>query len=230
MMIRIENVKKNYQMGDNVYEALKGISFEIAKGELVAIIGPSGSGKTTTMNILGLLDKPSSGKYYLDDIDTSEFRGDKLAALRNRRLGFIFQHFYLLPKLTAIENVILPLFYRYEEQHSHAEMKKIAMTMMEKVGMDKFAYHTPNQLSGGQQQRVAIARALIGKPSIILADEPTGALDTSTQQQIMDLMVAQMHENQTTVVVITHSSEVAKQCQREIHIRDGLIKENKEES
>ena len=222
-MIKLDNVKKMYRMGDTVFEALKGISFTIEKGELVAIVGPSGSGKSTTMNILGLLDKTTSGKYYLDGIDTSEFSGDKLSALRNRRLGFIFQQFFLLPKLSAIDNVILPLTYRHDEKTSAKELRALAMDMLAQVGMEKFSSHCPTELSGGQQQRVAIARALIGKPSIIMADEPTGALDTSTSQQIMDLLVKQMTMLGTTVVIITHSMEVAKQCHRAIQIRDGLI-------
>ncbi|MCX7120679.1 MAG: ABC transporter ATP-binding protein [Gammaproteobacteria bacterium] len=222
-MIKLENVKKSYRMGDTIFEALKGISFTIAKGELVAIVGPSGSGKSTTMNILGLLDKPTSGKYYLDDIDTSQFLGDELSALRNKRLGFIFQQFFLLPKLTAIDNVMLPMTYRHEDKLSAKAMNELAMTMLAKVNMEKFAQHRPTELSGGQQQRVAIARALIGKPSIIMADEPTGALDTKTTQQIMDLLMSEMKEAGTTVVIITHSLEVAAQCHRAIHIRDGLL-------
>lgn len=224
-MIRLENIRKTYQMGENVFEALKGISFTISQGELVAIVGPSGSGKSTTMNILGLLDKPTSGKYFLDDIDTSNFTGNKLAALRNRRLGFIFQHFFLLPKLTALENVILPLTYRRDERHSMREMKAMALDMLDKVDMARFAPHKPKELSGGQQQRVAIARALIGRPNIIMADEPTGALDTKTSAQIMELLMEQMQSLGTTVVIITHDLEIARQCQREIHIRDGLIEE-----
>lgn len=224
-MIKLDNVKKIYRMGDNVFEALKGISFTIEQGELVAIVGPSGSGKSTTMNILGLLDKPTSGKYYLDEIDTSQFSGNKLASLRNRRLGFIFQQFFLLPKLTALDNVILPLTYRHDEKISAHEMKMRAITLMEKVGVAQFAHHRPSELSGGQQQRVAIARALLGQPSIIMADEPTGALDTKTSQQIMNLLVEQMTSTGTTVVIITHSLEIAKQCHRAIHIRDGLIQE-----
>ena len=224
-MIRLEDVKKSYRMGETDYQALKGISFTIGKGELVAIVGASGSGKTTTMNILGLLDKPTSGKYYLDNIDTSEFSGDKLSALRNLRLGFIFQQYFLLPKLSAIENVILPLTYRHEEKISMHDMKQRAMAMLKVVGMDKHANHRPTELSGGQQQRVAIARALVGKPNIVMADEPTGALDTITSQQIMDLLKAEVQESHTTVVIITHSLELAAQCQRAIHIRDGLIME-----
>lgn len=224
-MIRLDNIKKSYRIGSTTFEALKGISFTIEKTELVAIVGPSGSGKSTTMNILGLLDKPTSGKYYLDNIDTSEFLGDKLSELRNERLGFIFQQYFLLPKLTAIENVILPLTYRHTEKISMHDMKQRAMTMLKVVGMENYADHRPTELSGGQQQRVAIARALIGKPSIIMADEPTGALDTKTSQQIMDLLKHEVKETQTTVVIITHSLELAAQCQRAIHIRDGLIVE-----
>lgn len=222
-MIKLENVKKIYHMGETVFEALKGISLEIQNKELLAIVGPSGSGKSTTMNILGLLDKPTSGKYYLDGVDTEEFSGDKLSALRNKRLGFIFQHFFLLSKLSALDNVMLPLTYRHEEKISYAEMKACAMTMLEKVGMEKFGAHRPSELSGGQQQRVAIARALVGRPSIIMADEPTGALDTKTSQQIMDLLAKEVEETSTTVVIITHSLEIAKQCHRSINIRDGLI-------
>lgn len=222
-MIKLENITKNYKIGDTEYKALKGISFTIKKGELFAIVGQSGSGKTTTMNIIGLLDKPTTGKYFLDDIDTSQFSGNKLADLRNERLGFIFQLYCLLPKLSAIDNVMLPLTYRRKNKPSLHEMKKLAITMLEKVGMGKFMDHRPMQLSGGQQQRIAIARALIGKPSIIMADEPTGALDSATGQQIMDLLVQQVKETGTTVVIVTHSTEIAKQCERSIHIADGLI-------
>lgn len=225
-MITLENIKKSYRMGGTVYEALKGISFTIKQGELVAIVGTSGSGKTTTMNILGLLDKPTSGKYYLDNIDTSEFTGDKLSALRNLRLGFIFQQYFLLPKLSALDNVMLPLTYRHGEKMTIHDMKNRAIEMLKTVGMEKHLHHHPTELSGGQQQRVAIARALVGKPSIVLADEPTGALDTNTSQQIMDLLKAEMQAAGTSVVIITHSLEIAAQCQRAIHIRDGLIQES----
>lgn len=210
-------------MGENTFQALKGVSFTIERGELVAIVGPSGSGKSTTMNILGLLDKPTSGEYYLDGINTLAFSGNKQAALRNEHLGFIFQSFFLLPKLSAIENVMLPLMYRKDvPQH---EAKARGMAMLAEVNMDRFAHHRPNELSGGQQQRVAIARALVGKPSIILADEPTGALDTKTSDQIMGLLVDQMTNTKTTVVIITHDLEIADQCHRAIHVRDGLLQE-----
>lgn len=222
-MIKLENVTKTYKMGGTIFEALKGINLEIKEKELLAIVGPSGSGKSTTMNILGLLDKPTSGKYYLDGLDTADFSGDKLSALRNRRLGFIFQQFFLLPKLNAIENVILPLTYRHQEKMSQAQMHARGMEMLEKVGMDKFAHHKPMELSGGQQQRVAIARALVGRPRIIMADEPTGALDTKTSDQIMALLAMEVQETGTAVVIITHSSEIAMQCSRSIHIRDGMI-------
>ena len=222
-MIRFDNVKKSYPMGNVFFHAVKGISFTIDQGELVALVGPSGSGKSTTMHMLGLLDKPTSGKYYLDNMDTAEFEGDQLAKLRNQRLGFIFQHFFLLPKLTALENVMLPLSYRHDEKLSDQIIKEQAMAVLEKVGMLHFASHRPMELSGGQQQRVAIARALIGKPSIILADEPTGALDSKTTDQIMNLLTEEMAKTRTTVVVITHSMEIAARCDRIIHIRDGLL-------
>lgn len=226
-MIKLENITKVYRMGDVDYPALKGISFTVNQGELLAIVGPSGSGKTTTMNIMGLLDKPTSGKYYLDEIDTSEFSGDKLAALRNKRLGFIFQQYFLLPKLNAIQNIILPLTYRHGENITRSEMHQRAQDMLKVVGMEKYGHHKPMELSGGQQQRVAIARALIGKPSIIIADEPTGALDTKTSQEIMDLLKEQMENTKTTIVIVTHSPELAAECPHEIHIRDGLILQEK---
>lgn len=226
-MIKLENITKDYEIAGTKYKALKGISFTVNQGELFAIVGQSGSGKTTTMNIIGLLDKPTSGKYYLDEIDTSEFSGNRLADLRNAHMGFIFQLYCLLPKLTALDNVILPLTYRRSEKISLHEMKARGLAMLKKVGMEKFADHRPNQLSGGQQQRIAIARALIGKPSIIIADEPTGALDSVTGQQIMELLKQEMKEFGTTVVIVTHSAEIAKQCERSIQISDGLIQTEK---
>lgn len=223
-MIKFNNITRTYRMGNTDYQALKGISFTINQNEMVAILGPSGSGKTTTMNIIGLLDNPTTGKYYLDELDTSDFSGDRRADLRNLRLGFIFQLYFLLPRFTALENVMLPLTYRRGVQRvSMYEMKKRAMAMLDEVEMAKFANHRPMQMSGGQQQRVAIARALVGKPSIIIADEPTGALDTKTSQQIMNLLIRQVAKHKTTVVVVTHSPVIAQQCHRAIRIQDGLI-------
>ncbi len=224
-MIEFKDITKIYNAGtESAYEALKGINFKINSGELFGIIGPSGAGKTTIMNIIGLLDKPSTGKYYLDDLDTTTFTGDKLASLRNRRLGFVFQQYNLLPKFTALENVILPLTYRRIEPFTRDEMKKRAMEMLDRVQMSKYATHKPLELSGGQQQRISIARALVGEPSLILADEPTGALDTETTAQIMKLLEEQMSVSGTTVVIVTHNPEIAAQCQRSVHILDGMVK------
>lgn len=220
-MIDLRDVTKIYQMGDSEFQALKGISLFIERGELVAIVGPSGSGKSSTMNILGLLDKPTTGEYFLDEQNTRDFTGNQLARLRNQSIGFIFQSFFLLPKLTALQNVGLPLFYA---NRAASEIKERAMAILDKVGMADYATHRPNELSGGQQQRVAIARALVGEPKILLADEPTGALDTKTSEVVMELLIG-MAEG-TTVVIITHDMEVANQCPRVIKIRDGLIQED----
>jgi len=217
-MIEFKDVRKHYRMGDSTYEALKGVSFRIEAGEVVAIIGPSGSGKTTTMNIIGLLDHPSSGQYLLNNQETANFSRTELASLRNRTIGFIFQSFFLLPRLTAWQNVGLPLFYRGENAGT---IRSESLVMLEKVGMAQYARHRPTELSGGQQQRVAIARALVGKPDIILADEPTGALDSVTSQKVLDLLLHQAKG--TTVVMITHDPDVAKQCERIFEIHDGLI-------
>ncbi len=224
-MIEFENVEKTYRMGDHVVHALKGVSFKIERGEVVAIIGPSGSGKSTTMHIIGLLDRPTKGKYYLLNEETGHYSRNELAALRNRTIGFIFQAFYLLPRLSAIQNVGLPLFYRNESQ---SIIKEKSLAMLAKVGMADYASHRPNELSGGQQQRVAIARALVGDPEIILADEPTGALDSKTSESVLELMLS--HAGDTTVVIITHDPEVASRCPRMIQIHDGLIKQDKRQS
>lgn len=226
-MIELKNITKTYQIGKNIFQALKGITITIQQGELFAIVGPSGSGKTTMMNILGLMDQPTTGQYYLDGLDTATFSGDQLASLRNARLGFIFQQFNLLSKLNALENVILPLTYRRSEPLSYADMEKRAINILAKVDMEKFAKHKPLELSGGQQQRIAIARALVGRPNIILADEPTGALDTVTAKQIMSLLITEMLATKTTVVIITHNPDLAAQCQRSVAIRDGEIKSEK---
>lgn len=179
-LIELQDVTKTYVMATEKYLALKGINMTIAQGELVAIIGSSGSGKTTTMNILGLLDHPTTGKYFLESVDTSSLSPNQVADYRNQKIGFIFQSFFLLPRLTALQNVMLPLSYRRNHPPGDRKDKRRAIAMLARVGMDKYAKHKPYELSGGQQQRVAIARALVGNPSIILADEPTGALDTKT--------------------------------------------------
>ncbi len=206
-------------MGDTEFRALRGINLTIPENEIVAIVGPSGSGKSTTMHIMGLLDSPSGGEYLLDGKSTLNFNRQQQAFYRNQKIGFIFQQFFLLSKLTALDNVALPLLYR---NVSHQERHKAALEILDHVGMKEYAKHRPSELSGGQQQRVAIARALVGEPEIILADEPTGALDTKTGQIVMDLLKS--FSKQATIVVITHDLDVATQCQRQLHILDGLIK------
>lgn len=219
-MIKLENVVKDYQIGNATYRALNGINLSIEQGEFSAIVGPSGCGKTTTMNILGLLDKPTSGTYHFLGNDTSMFSQNQQADYRNSWLGFIFQSFLLLPRLSAIDNVALPLMYRKEKKK---ERLKKAEAVLDKVGMKAFSHHRPNELSGGQQQRVAIARALVGNPKVILADEPTGALDTKTSKIVMDLLKDIHRSQRITVLVITHDHHVASQCSRIIKINDGLI-------
>lgn len=217
-MIEFDNVTKTYQTGSVEYQALKGLSFKIAKGEHVAIMGPSGSGKSTTMHILGLLDRPTTGRYLLHGKEVNNLTGNELAALRNREIGFIFQAFFLLSRLSALQNVSLPLYYAGEPTHL---IKNRSMEMLEKVGMAQFASHKPNELSGGQKQRVAIARALVNNPEIILADEPTGALDSKSSQIVLDLI---LHKTKgVTVVVITHDPNVGKLCPRVIEVHDGVI-------
>ena len=220
IMIKLENIKKQYQMGEQTYVALKGIDLEISEGESVAIIGPSGSGKTTTMNIIGLLDRPSSGSYLLNGTPAENLSDDELATMRNIHIGFVFQQFFLLPKLSAVENVMLPLQYQHVSR-SDAEIR--AKDVLERMGLGKHFYHTPNELSGGQKQRVAIARALVTNPSILLADEPTGALDTKTSAQILECLQDLNRNDGATVIIVTHDPKVAASCKRQIDIRDGLI-------
>ncbi|MCA9993562.1 MAG: ABC transporter ATP-binding protein [Ardenticatenaceae bacterium] len=218
-MITMQNITKSYEMGTQVVHALRGIDMTIEAGEFVAIMGPSGSGKSTLMNIIGCLDAPNSGTYLLDNIDVSNMSDDEQARVRNRRIGFVFQQFNLLPRTPAIKQVALPLMYAGVRRGERLRRAEAALT---KVGLADRMDHRPDELSGGQQQRVAIARALVVEPSIILADEPTGALDTQTGDEILRLF-AELNEQGITVVMITHDPEVAAKAQREIWIRDGLI-------
>jgi putative ABC transport system ATP-binding protein len=223
-MIKLSGVTKTYVMGDSEYKALKGIDLHVKEGDFTAIIGASGSGKTTTMNILGLLDHPTSGEYLLNGRDTTSLTANDQARWRNHHIGFIFQSFFLLPRLSAIENVGLPLLYRGEDRRL---VEKRSMQMLKKVHMDKHARHRPTELSGGQQQRVAIARALVGRPNIILADEPTGALDTQTSNDVMDILINLNKKEGATIIIITHDPGIAEQCTNVVKISDGLI-ESKE--
>jgi putative ABC transport system ATP-binding protein len=218
-IIEINKVKKQYIMGSQLIEALKDVSLSIEKGEYVALMGPSGSGKSTLMNILGCLDSPTSGSYNLNGTEVSEMTDDELARVRNQEIGFIFQTFNLLPRLTALENVALPMVY--------AGMSKAARTqraeeVMEMVGLKDRMTHKPNELSGGQRQRVAIARALVNNPSIILADEPTGNLDTKTSYEIMSIM-EKISIQGNTVIIVTHEEDIAKHAKRILRLRDGLV-------
>lgn len=218
-VIKLENIRRVFGEGDHTVEALRGVSFTISVGEFVAIMGASGSGKSTCMNTLGCLDKPTSGTYWLDDIDTAGMTPDRLAEVRNKKLGFVFQGFNLLPRTTALENVELPLVYAGVPS---AERHQRATAALERVGLGERVNHTSAQLSGGQQQRVAIARALVNEPAVILADEPTGNLDTTTTQEIMQLFT-DLNQQGITIVMITHEPEVAEYASRRITFRDGAI-------
>ena len=218
-VIKLENIRRLFGEGDHRVEALRGISFSISPGEFVAIMGASGSGKSTCMNTLGCLDKPTSGTYWLDGIDTAGMTSDQLAEVRNKKLGFVFQGFNLLPRTTALENVELPLVYSSVPASERHMMAKAAL---ERVGLAERIDHTSAQLSGGQQQRVAIARALVNQPAVILADEPTGNLDTITTHEIMQLFT-ELNRQGITIVMITHESEVAEYASRRITFRDGSI-------
>ena len=218
-LIRTIALAKDYPLGDTIVPALRGVSLAIAAGEFVAVMGPSGSGKSTFMNLLGCLDHPSSGEYWLDDQEISRLPDDALSALRNRRIGFVFQHFNLLPRTSALENVALPLLYRGMTAHERHER---AAHRLHQVGLAERMDHHPVQLSGGQQQRVAIARALVGDPALVLADEPTGALDSRTGIEIMALLQELNHEG-ITVVLVTHEQDIAAYADRIIHFRDGRV-------
>jgi len=219
MLIDIQNLTKDYRMDSVEVAALRGIDLQIAHNEFVAIMGPSGSGKSTLMNILGCLDTPTSGTYRFNQIDVTGLDDDDLSDIRNKHIGFIFQSFNLLPRMTALENVALPLMYAGIDKLTRLDMSRQAL---EKVGLADRMRHRPTELSGGQRQRVAIARALVNSPGIILADEPTGALDTASSIEIMD-MFRQLHAEGNTILVITHERDIAACCKRIILIRDGLI-------
>lgn len=219
MLIKIENLNRTYIMGAEKVEALKDVSLSIAKNEYVALMGPSGSGKSTLMNLLGCLDSPTRGVYWLNGTEVSTMDDSRLAAVRNKEIGFVFQTFNLLPRLSALENVALPLVY---SGVSKADRLKKAKMVLESVGLGDRVNHKPNELSGGQRQRVAVARALVNDPAIILADEPTGNLDTKTSYEIMGLF-EQIHKAGNTVILVTHEQDIAQHAHRIVRLRDGLI-------
>jgi putative ABC transport system ATP-binding protein len=225
-IIHLEEIRKSYFMGKQEVRVLKGINLDILKNEYVALMGPSGSGKSTLMNILGCLDTPTAGKYILNGQDVSKMVDDSLAEVRNTEIGFVFQQFNLLPRLTALENVALPLVYAGVPKKQRTEM---AMAVIQKVGLEDRSHHKPNELSGGQNQRVAIARALVNTPSIILADEPTGNLDTKTSIEIMDIF-GKIQESGNTVVLVTHEEDIANHAHRIVRLRDGVIESDKRRS
>ena len=219
MIIKTDNLKRSFQVGSEKVEALKGINLSVEKGEFLSIMGPSGSGKTTLMNIIGCLDTPSSGSYYLNNKLVNDLEDDELAFIRNKEIGFVFQSFHLLAKNSALNNVLLPLKYAGVNQD---EAYTLAKNVLDKVGLSDRLNHDPSELSGGQQQRVAIARALVNKPSIIFADEPTGNLDSQTGDDVMNLFKELNNQGQT-IILITHEEDIAKQSKRIINIKDGLI-------
>lgn len=222
-IIHLEDIRKNYYLGKQTIEVLKGITFDILKNEYVALMGPSGSGKSTLMNILGCLDTPTAGKYILNGKDVSRTSDNELAVVRNNEIGFVFQQFNLLPRLTAVENVALPLVYAGIPKRQRIEK---AMEVLRKVDLTDRSHHKPNEMSGGQNQRVAIARALVNDPSIILADEPTGNLDSKTSYEIMSIF-SKIHESGNTVILVTHEEDISHYAHRIIRLRDGIIETDK---
>jgi putative ABC transport system ATP-binding protein len=223
-IIHLEKIRKNYYMGKHVLEVLKGVSLDIFKNEYVALMGPSGSGKSTLMNIIGCLDTATTGTYILNGHDVSKMEDNALADIRNKEIGFVFQQFNLLPRLTAAENVALPLIYAGQSKKQRYEK---AMHVLEMVNLTDRSHHKPNELSGGQSQRVAIARALVNDPAIILADEPTGNLDTKTSYEIMDIF-EKIHGTGNTIVLVTHEEDIAKRAKRVVRLRDGSVESDSE--
>ncbi len=221
-MLKLVGIEKSFMLGSVEIKVLRGVDLEVAEGDLLSIMGPSGSGKSTLMNIMGLLGRPTAGAYLLHGSDVWSMNDDQLSAFRNRQIGFVFQSFNLMPYLTALENVGLSLVYRGVGAR---EAKHRSVAMLERVGMKDRTDHLPGQLSGGQKQRVAIARALVGEPAVILADEPTGALDTATAGEVMELLIRLNTEERITIVIITHDSDVAAQCRRRTRINDGMLVE-----
>jgi len=219
MIIKTENLKRLFQVGSETVEALKGINLSVEKGEFLSIMGPSGSGKTTLMNIIGCLDTPSEGNYFLNNKLVNELDADELASIRNKEIGFVFQSFHLLAKNSALSNVMLPMKYAGIKEN---EAIRRAESVLDKVGLSDRIKHSPAELSGGQQQRVAIARALVNKPSIIFADEPTGNLDSQTGEDVMNLF-KELNDQGQTIILITHEEDIARQSKRIINIKDGLI-------
>jgi putative ABC transport system ATP-binding protein len=217
-MVILDDIRKSYILSGRVVEVLKGITLEIKEGEFLSIMGPSGSGKSTLLNLIGCLDRPTSGKYLLDGIDINTLSDDELAEIRNKKIGFVFQSFNLIPRLSAIKNVVLPLLYSGIPSE---ERNKGAFELLQKVGLSHRANHLPSELSGGEQQRVSIARALINNPSLILADEPTGNLDSKTGQEIMDIFKS-IHKEGATIIMVTHEKSIAEQAERIITIKDGV--------
>jgi len=222
-IIHLENIQKSYFMGKHELQVLKGVSLDIFKNEYVALMGPSGSGKSTLMNIIGCLDTPTAGRYILNNNDVSEMKDNDLAEVRNKEIGFVFQQFNLLPRLTAAENVALPLVYAGMSRKLRTEK---AMRVLDMVNLTDRSHHKPNELSGGQCQRVAIARALVNDPSIILADEPTGNLDTKTSYEIMEIF-NKIHSNGNTIVLVTHEEDIANHAHRIVRLRDGVVESDK---
>jgi putative ABC transport system ATP-binding protein len=218
-IIEVDELHRHYVMGDETIAALDGVSFAIAEGEMVAIVGKSGSGKTTLMNVIGCLEAPTSGRYRLAGMDVQDLDDDSLSAVRNRQIGFVFQNFQLLSRASALQNVELPLVYRGVPRRQRRDLARLAL---QRVGLDRRTGHTPTQLSGGQRQRVAIARALVGQPSIVLADEPTGNLDSATEVEIMQLFRT-LNEAGHTIIIVTHEPGIAAQCPRAIRLADGKV-------